>query len=266
MPNSTASNEQSLMAAVFGGVVDSAAHRQSSRSDSSAGRPRDPGIEERALHTALRVYASLGWSGFTIGKVATQAHMGKSSLYLRWSSKETMLLDAFYATDAFLQRRESELSAMPFVDRLLQVVQSRVETYFTDVGLAVIRLNLENQTSPEAVGEVWEKSVGRAVLRTRKMIQAGIDDGILKASTNLVQLGDSLEGAMIMHVLATPPKLRERAAAGLATYADELVARTAGPWLTDSALQSLGAYGSDRARALLPRIRAVHDECGRAEA
>ena len=35
--------------------------------DAGVGRPRDPGIEERALVAALEVYMEVGWSGFTLG-------------------------------------------------------------------------------------------------------------------------------------------------------------------------------------------------------
>ena len=152
MTSGKASGENSLAAEVFAGLVDPAAQRAPVRADASVGRPRDPGIEERALRTALEVYSRLGWAGFSIGKVASWAHMGKSSLYLRWPTKEAMLLDAFNATDAFFQRRELELGDVPYVERISHIVESRMSTYFTPVGLAVIRLNLENQTVPEAVG------------------------------------------------------------------------------------------------------------------
>ncbi|AWE43101.1 MULTISPECIES: TetR/AcrR family transcriptional regulator [unclassified Actinobaculum] len=221
---------------------------------SSVGRPRDPGIEERALMCALEIYARLGWSGFTIGKVAKRGHMGKSSLYLRWPTKEDILLDAFNATDAFFQRHEAELGDIPFIERMLRIAEHRVRTYYTPVGQAVIRLNLENQMLPEAVGELWRKSVGGAVMRTRHLIQAGIDNGDLRPETNLVQLGDALEGGMTMHVLATPTELRDRAIARLDIYSNELVAGTLGPWLTEQALRDVERRGSQRAVALLPLI------------
>ena len=254
MTSGKASGENSLAAEVFAGLVDPAAQRAPVRADASVGRPRDPGIEERALRTALEVYSRLGWAGFSIGKVASWAHMGKSSLYLRWPTKEAMLLDAFNATDAFFQRRELELGDVPSVERLSHIVESRMSTYFTPVGLAVIRLNLENQTVPEAVGDVWAKSAGRAVLRTRKLIRMGIDDGDLRPQTNLVQLCDALEGGMTVHVLATPPELRERAVARLGAYSKEFVAGTLGPWLTPKAVEAVRDYGSERSKAILALV------------
>jgi AcrR family transcriptional regulator len=58
------------------------------------GRPRDPGLEQRAREAALDVFAERGLSGLTIDEVATRARIGKSSIYLRWADKESLLADA----------------------------------------------------------------------------------------------------------------------------------------------------------------------------
>lgn len=187
---------------------------------------------------ALDIYGKLGWSGYTLGKVAAQAKLGKSSLYRRWSGKADLLLDAFTETDAFFARHLAEIEDLPFAMRIRQVVRHRLGSYFTPTGLAVIRLNVENQADPSEVGEVWTKSIGRAVLRTRRLIHAAIDSGELRPDTSLLTLGDALEGAMIMHALATPAELRERTLAHLDSYASELVDRLVGPWLTQAGLDA----------------------------
>src|SRR5919109_2832266 len=61
------------------------------------GRRRDPQVEGRALAAALELYAEVGWSGFSFDAVARRAGIGKAPIYLRWSSKEDLLLDAFSA-------------------------------------------------------------------------------------------------------------------------------------------------------------------------
>ena len=68
------------------------------RETSSLGRPRDPRMNQRVLATALSVYADLGWAGFSLDLVARRAGVGKAALYLRWSSKETLLHDALQGT------------------------------------------------------------------------------------------------------------------------------------------------------------------------
>lgn len=58
------------------------------------GRPRTPGAEERILEAALEEYGQHGWSGFTMDGVARRAGVGKSTVYLRWQDKDSLLTEA----------------------------------------------------------------------------------------------------------------------------------------------------------------------------
>lgn len=203
------------------------------------GRPREPDVDRRALRTALEVYARLGWSGFTFGKVATQAAVGKSSIYRRWPTKSALLLAAFNEADAFFAQAYTDVADLPFVERVGRIVHHRLHSYFTPTGLAVIRLNLEHLAEPAEVGQVWVQSVGKAVRRTRGLIRDGITGGDLRPETSVVHLGDVLEGGMTMHALATPTSLRGLTVSRLDEYAHQFTLRTIGPWLTETASRGL---------------------------
>jgi AcrR family transcriptional regulator len=43
---------------------------------------------------ALDLFGDADWAGFAMEAVARRAGVGKASLYLRWSSKEALLVDA----------------------------------------------------------------------------------------------------------------------------------------------------------------------------
>src|SRR5579871_5264860 len=60
----------------------------------SPGRPRDPDVDRRIAQAALDLFGDAGWAGFAMEAVARRAGVGKASLYLRWSSKEALLVDA----------------------------------------------------------------------------------------------------------------------------------------------------------------------------
>ena len=236
-------------------VVDSGA------ADAGVGRPRDPGIEERALVAALEVYMEVGWSGFTLGKVAKQARMGKSALYLRWPTKEAMLADAFTASDVFFEYRDYERPDVPFLEYVQMLVEDRLMRYYTPTGLAVIRLILENHTDNEELGTIWQNSVGKSVIHTRNIIRDAMRTGDLRPETQRVQLGDALEGGMAMHVMATPHHLLSVGRNKVRRFANELVAGVVGPWATEQALADLRENGSERAHVLLPLIaRAKGDD------
>ena len=61
---------------------------------SRRGRPRAPDADRIILAAALAEYGDGGWPGFTMDGVAHRAQVGKSTLYLRWQDKETLLSDA----------------------------------------------------------------------------------------------------------------------------------------------------------------------------
>jgi AcrR family transcriptional regulator len=58
------------------------------------GRPRDPNLESRVFAAVRTIYAEAGWSGFSFDAVARSAGVGKAPLYLRWKTKEDLLLSS----------------------------------------------------------------------------------------------------------------------------------------------------------------------------
>ena len=206
---------------------------------------------------ALEVYMEVGWSGFTLGKVAKQAHMGKSALYLRWPTKEAMLADAFTASDVFFEYRDYERPDVPFLEYVQMLVEDRLTRYYTPTGLAVIRLILENHTDNEELGTIWQNSVGKSVIHTRNIIRDAMRTGDLRPETQRVQLGDALEGGMAMHVMATPHHLLSVGRKKVRRFANELVAGVMGPWVTEQSLVDLRENGSERSHVLLPLIAQV---------
>ena len=58
------------------------------------GRPRNPEVDRRIADAAMEVFGELGWEGFTVEGVAKRAGVGKASIYLRWPTKEALLVDA----------------------------------------------------------------------------------------------------------------------------------------------------------------------------
>ncbi len=210
-------------------IVESAPER------ASIGRPRDASIDGNVLATALEVYGTLGWSGFAFGKVAARAHVGKSSLYLRWSNKTDLLLDALSTAEALFADLDRGDQSGTFVERMRETIRLRIAAYFSPGGLALARLMVENQAASVDVSAAWQRSVGRAVMSTRSILQRAKREGSLVAETNVVALGDALEGAMLMHFLATPPHLKQRALDNIDRQSDALLSCVVGPWLTPRA-------------------------------
>ena len=89
------------------------------------GRPRTPGAEERIIEAALEEYGEHGWSGFTMDGVARRANVGKSTVYLRWQDKDTLLTDAVSSASLSLAAADGAwLAAGSLVVSLLELLQA----------------------------------------------------------------------------------------------------------------------------------------------
>ena len=115
-----------------------------SGSRAKSGRPRDPDMESRVFAAALAVYAEAGWSGFSFDVVARAAGVGKHAMYLRWSTREALLVAAL----------EDSIVAVPDLDRgslrddLLHLLTSMLHSLSGPSGLAPLRVLLEAHAAP----------------------------------------------------------------------------------------------------------------------
>lgn len=202
------------------------------------GRPRDPLLDERALRATLDVFGAKGWAGLTYDEVATRARVGKSSLYLRWPTKERLLADALRRTqqDGAAAPADSEDPAdVHLRTYLVEHAMRRAELYVGEHGLAMLRLYVESRALPEVFAEIREEAITSFVLAQRHRVEDAIAEGDLCPGASAVQLLDAIEGAVLMHVLVTPPQLTARMRRTLPEYVETLV---------DAQLRAAGGPGT----------------------
>jgi len=160
-----------------------------------AGRPRDATITGRAAEAALTVYAETGWTGFSFEAVARRARVGKTSLYLRWGTKEGLLRDA-------LRARSPKLTAVDSGDvrtDLLHLAHELFDVYSGPQGPIALRLFVEAALHPELFGEFNHAIVAGRLARA--IVDRAIARGELpgRAAESLVL--DCLVGPVVVHVL-----------------------------------------------------------------
>jgi AcrR family transcriptional regulator len=61
---------------------------------SATGRPRNPVVDQAVLRAALELFIEHGIAGASIEKIAKRAGVAKTSIYRRWSSRESLLAQA----------------------------------------------------------------------------------------------------------------------------------------------------------------------------
>ena len=184
----------------------------------TAGRPRDPLLDERVYTAASRLYARAGWAGFSIEAVAREARVGKSSIYLRWPDTTALLLDTLktridmpYDTDTGTVRGD-----------LVLLIGSVFRSLVGDNGDAILRLSMEGRFVPE-LADRWQEFVDANVTAMRRIVRRGITRGDLPESTKVNLVLDALFGGVLMHCLTTPPSGTAALARQADKYAQSLV-------------------------------------------
>lgn len=211
------------------------------------GRPRSPDLEDRALSATLDIFGEKGWTGLTIAEVASRAHVGKSSIYLRWPNKTDLLADALRrvqapadsspepAEQAPGERQATtdppDASGSPAPEEpasslrafLVAHAHRRADLYLGHNGLAMLRLYVEARAFPEPLAQVRHEAITQFVLSERHRVMAAIEEGELPDGTSVVHLLDAIEGSVLMHVLVTPPHLLDRVRSTLPHYIERMV-------------------------------------------
>ncbi|MFE5395975.1 TetR/AcrR family transcriptional regulator [Streptomyces sp. NPDC056568] len=167
----------------------------------TAGRPRDAGLEHRALAAALELYADAGWAGFSLDTVARRAAVGKAALYRRWKNKEELLLAAL---DAYSLTVEP-IDTGNIRDDLLAVARAVLTSYLRgSAGLAGLRLFVEARTQPELLAKSWDEVNSSRVRAARTMVRRAVERGELPPGTSATVLLEALTGGVTTHALAAP--------------------------------------------------------------
>lgn len=185
---------------------------------SSAGRPRDPDLEQRVQDAVIEIYCEVGWPGLTFDAVARRAGVGKSGLYLRWPTKERLLLETLAARTVPV----TLIDTGSVREDLLYFARKMATFYLGPNGLIILRVALEAMTRPELLASVQQQG-STNILAARAIVHRGIARGELPAGTSATLLIDVVAGAVLNHVLATPLHLREQMIQQLDRYIEDLI-------------------------------------------
>lgn len=182
------------------------------------GRPRDPDLEQRVQDAVIELYCEVGWPALTFDAVARRAGVGKSALYLRWPTKERLLLDALAANRASI----TLIDTGSVRKDLLNFARQMAAFYLGQNGLVTLRVSLEAITRPELLATIQQQG-STSILAARAIVHRGIVRGELPEGTSATLVTDIIAGAVLNHVLATPLNLREQMVQQLDRYVEDLV-------------------------------------------
>jgi DNA-binding transcriptional MerR regulator/AcrR family transcriptional regulator len=180
------------------------------------GRPRDPLLESRVLTAALGIYAEAGWSGFSFDAVARRARVGRAPLYLRWPSKEDLLLAALRAHSIAIPTR----TGGSLRDDLVEYATRLLESRSGPEGWAFLRIRLEATVNPALHARFASEIAVPHLDAARAMLHRAVEQGDLSKEIPVDLLLASLYGAIFSRM--TPGK-HDRPADDPHQYAEHIV-------------------------------------------
>jgi len=172
------------------------------------GRPRDPQADRAILQATLKLLTDQGYAGMSIERVASEAGVGKTTIYRRYASKEELAADAVGSL-------RDELGPPPNTgntrtDIIEMIVQIQI-AFERGPGLAMIgALLVEERRNPE----LFELFRERIILPRRDeaitVLRRGVDRGEIRANVDLEVPWQAMVGAVLARHIMGVPESRER--------------------------------------------------------
>lgn len=161
------------------------------------GRPRNPAAEQRILDAALEEYGERGWAGFTMDAVARRAGVGKSTVYLRWQDKDSLLIDAVDARTGGIE----DVDTGTFRGDLVEAAANLFRHYLDPAGWATLRLAVDAAASPSSLGTFSARLADQHTASVLAIVARAVERGEAPADLPAASLIFCLYGAVTMQTL-----------------------------------------------------------------
>jgi len=198
------------------------------------GRPRTPGAEKRIIDAALEEYGEHGWSGFTMDGVARRAGVGKSTVYLRWQDKDTLLTDAVGTSSGLL----GAVDTGSLRGDLRGVAVNLFELFREPAGWATLRITIDTAGAPQRLGRFSEAVADVQVDHVERILQRAVERGEASTGISPNAVAECIYGSVTMQTLGVRLEARELSDEEIAERAAEIVdvvldGVLSGPKMTD---------------------------------
>ena len=157
-----------------------------------SGRPRSARIDEAVLRTTLRHLAERGYAGMSINAIAAELGVSKPTIYLRWPSKIDLATAA--VTSLYVDQPEA-LTGDVRTDLIAHVRSVKRVHDTVGIGLAASVL-AEQASNPALIAAFRQRAVRPSRQRARRILQAGIRQGVIRSDVDVDAAVDMLVGAL----------------------------------------------------------------------
>ena len=169
----------------------------------TAGRPRDPVVDQAILRAALELFIEQGIVGASIERIAKRAGVAKTSVYRRWSSREALLAQAIEVARNATGYTVDLVERTPPQDFVKLLIEACEVVGKPEIRKLMTRLIGSIPDYPklmEVYRETYYLPRRQAFGRALERVQAA---GLLAKNIDLEALADMIIGA-VMHRLIMP--------------------------------------------------------------
>jgi AcrR family transcriptional regulator len=154
----------------------------------TAGRPRDPRIEEAVLEATRRLLAEQGYDAVSVESIAREAGVSRPAIYRRWPTKAHVVFDAAFPVpdDAAVLPRTGDVET-----DLRRMVRGAFLLWSQPVQAAASAgIVAEWRTHPELRERMQSRLDDAARAEFRDLVRDGIGQGRLRAGVDADALFD----------------------------------------------------------------------------
>jgi AcrR family transcriptional regulator len=175
------------------------------------GRPRSEEARRAVLDAALRLCERDGYQQLTIKAIATEAGVGRQTVYRWWPDKAEILMEALVELAESLDLREPIDSGDTLSDvrALLSITYSLTQSI---TGQAIVGLMSDAQADPALSAKLQGKVIGPRRDALREILRRGVDRGEVSAAVSLDLVVDFAFGAMWYRLLSRHAPVNEELA------------------------------------------------------
>jgi AcrR family transcriptional regulator len=160
------------------------------------------------MAAALVEYGRHGWAGFSIRGVAQAAHVGKSSMYLRWDSKEELLVDSVVAG---AKKLLVDADTGTLYGDVMAWATTLFEYFLDPAGWTAARIWIDAKAGTAALDGITARVTTPITDMSTAIFQRALARGDLPEAVQPFDVAECLFGSIFMHVMNLPAAEHEEA-------------------------------------------------------
>ena len=170
------------------------------------GRPRSEAAHAAILNAALRLVTKHGFRAVTVNEIASEAGVGKMTLYRHWPNKAAVVMDSLLAL-------LGEETAFPEAGNALESLRRQLDLqaafFRSSRGNLIRSLVAEAQSDPELAGAFRERWLIPRREGVRQAMWKAIAEGSIRRDVDIDTAIDLLYGSIYYRLLLGAGPLNE---------------------------------------------------------